>query len=252
MVTHRGFFPPVLCLFYPFSSDSASPAPHGCSALLSLCSACISPCHSSFLPHLPPFFFAFYRAKAENAFSTSSACFSKEIHLWSKGCSLGAAALCFGLVLFLSVLSYSLVFLFPEYPLNTSPLPATGSSVLLPGTSGTPGSFVFACFSFLYASRSLLVGNGQVGKIAPSSCSVLTCWRRHLSLPQWSEIIAGLGLFPLGFIPSFLSFFLSFSLIRTTLCWLNQEQIRWQRSRLPWAKPRRFLAGFLKEKPAPR
>lgn len=69
--------------------------------LLSLCSACVNLCHGSFLPHLPLFFFAFYRAKAENAFSTSSARFSKEIHLWSKGCSSGATALCFSFVFIL-------------------------------------------------------------------------------------------------------------------------------------------------------
>lgn len=200
------------------------------SATTLLCLCRSMPCF--FFPHLPPFFFAFYRAKAENVFSASSACFSKEIVLWSKGCSLGATALCFMFFLFSLLLSFSLVFLFPEYPSNTSPLPANGS--------------FSASLSFHQAPVGLLILFSL-----PVSCSCLPadfhslcCWKwgsgenwffhllcinllEKISLPITVERKtkkkkkAGLGLFlfPLGFIPFFLSYQLG-------LCYAGQTKNR--------------------------
>lgn len=129
--------------------------------------------------------------------------------------------------LFSLLLSFSLVFLFPEYPSNTSPLPATGSSVpLCPSTRHQWDSwFFFLCLFLVPVSQQIFIhfacwkwGSGKIGS---STCSALTCWRRYLSLSQWSEVAAGLGifLFPLGFSPFFLSHWLG-------LCYAGQTKNR--------------------------
>lgn len=218
MVTHRGFFSPsfmpLSSLLFWFCLSSSSWL-----FLLSLCSACVSACHGSFLPHLPPFFSAFYRAKAENAFSTSSACFSKEIHLWSKGWSLGATALCFVLVF---IPLSSKLFLGLSLPRISIKHLSSASHWLVSASARHHWD------SWLFFLRLFLV---------PVSQQIFACWKwgsgenwfflllcinslEKTPLPvtvEWNNSWAGSLPLPLGIHP-----LLSFSLIRTTLCRLNQ------------------------------
>lgn len=152
--------------------------------------------HATFLffPHFPPFFFSFYRAEVENVFSTPSTCFSKEIILQSKGCSLGATALCFAFIFF--ILLTSKLFLSLSLP-----------RISLKHLSSASHWLFNASLSFCQAPVGLLIlfpllvscscipaylhllccwkwGSGKIGS---STCSILTCWRRYLSLSQWSE-----------------------------------------------------------------
>lgn len=114
--------------------------------------------------------------------------------------------------LFSLLLSFSLVFLFPEYLSNTSPLPATDSSVpLYPSTRHQWDSWFFFLVYPSISSFTLLLENW----FFCLPC-ILTCWGRYLSLRvtvEWKNSCAG------SFAPSLgIHVLLSFSLIRTVLC----------------------------------
>lgn len=195
------------------------------SATLLLCFLCQS-MPRFFFPHLLPFFFAFYRAKAENVFSTSFACFSKEIFLWSKGCSLGTTALCF---LFIFIRLTSKLFLTLSFP-RISFKHLSSASHWLPSTSlsfhqAPVGllrlfSLPAPCSCIPAYLHSLCGRKGGSGRIGSFTCSLLTCWRRYLSLPQ-SEV----GPSPAVFLPLHLGIYslLPFLSIRTVLCCSNKE-----------------------------
>lgn len=209
--------PSVLCLFHPSISSSASPAPRACFCYPF---ALLVSAHG-------PFLHCILQSQGWKCLFTSFACFSKEIILWSKGCSLGATALC---LLFIFILLTSKLFLSLSLP-----------RISLKHLSSASHWLVSAFLSFYQAPVGLLVLFSlpvscscipadlhslcllEMGKTGSSTCSVLTCWGIHLSLSQWSEKNTWAGSLPfrLGIHP-----LLSFLLIRTVLCWSNQAQIR--------------------------
>lgn len=142
--------------------------------LLPFCSAsCVSPCHVSFFPtcFLSSLHFVEPRLKMSFlppllAFPKRSFCGARAV-VWEP---LLCASCSF---LFALLLSFSLLFLFPEYLLNTSPLPATDSPVpLCPSTRHQWDSRgFFLCLLLVPVSQHIFIhsvaGKGEVGELVP-------------------------------------------------------------------------------------
>lgn len=195
--------------------------------LLPFCSACVSPRHVSFFlncllsslhstePRLKMSFLPPLLASPKRSFCGARALAWEP--LLCASCSF----------LFFLLLSFSLVFLFPEYPSNISPLPATGSSVpLCPSTRHQWDSWFFfslpvscSCIpAHLHSLCLLEMGKWEnwffhllcINLLEKTPLPITVEWKKD----SW----AGSPLLPLG-----IHSLLSFSLIRTKLCWSNQE-----------------------------